>query len=87
MVSDDKAKPTETAFETAAKPSRNQPKPPTPVSGPPTYYLKRDANFRPTYPPILEWKSREIADRFSAAIGLILERCPDALDGVGGEQK
>jgi hypothetical protein len=50
--------------------------------------VKRDANSRPAYSSILEWKSREIADRFSAeVIALILERCPDTLDGVGREQK
>jgi len=40
---------------------------------------------KPAYSPILEWRSRELADGFSAKIvALVLERYPDALSGGDG---
>jgi hypothetical protein len=42
---------------------------------------KRDANGRPAYQPVLEWGSRELSDRFSAAVlSLVRQVCPDAFD-------
>lgn len=45
---------------------------------------KLDANGQPTFQPIAEWRSRDLADRFSAAIiELVRKAHPGALDGVG----
>jgi hypothetical protein len=44
---------------------------------------KRDANGKTAYAAILEWRDRELSDRFSAAvIALIRAAHPDALDGA-----
>jgi hypothetical protein len=43
---------------------------------------KRDANGKPAYSPILEWRDRDLSDRFSAAvIELIKAANPEALKG------
>lgn len=42
---------------------------------------KRDANGKPAYTAILEWRDRGLADRFSAAVvDLVRASHPDALD-------
>ena len=42
---------------------------------------KTDANGKAAYVPVLEWKNRELNDRFSAAVVEIIRReHPDALD-------
>jgi hypothetical protein len=41
---------------------------------------KRDVNGKPAYAPILEWRDRDLSDRFSAAvIDLIRASHPEAL--------
>jgi hypothetical protein len=48
--------------------------------------LKRDVNSRPAHVPILAWRDRDLASRFSAAvIALILAKYPTAMDD-GGRQ-
>jgi hypothetical protein len=43
---------------------------------------KLDANSKAAYAPTLEWRDRELADRFSdAVVAILLEAHPDALDG------
>jgi hypothetical protein len=45
---------------------------------------KRDASGRPAYTPVLEWKSREIDNRFSdAVVALIRHHHPEALEEAG----
>jgi hypothetical protein len=42
---------------------------------------KRDANGKPAYAPILEWRDRDLADGFSAAVvALIRDAHPEALE-------
>lgn len=42
---------------------------------------RRDANGKLIYAPVLEWRDRDLADRFSAAvIALVDEKHPDAID-------
>jgi hypothetical protein len=45
---------------------------------------KRDANGKPAYTAILEWRDRDLADRFSAAVvELVRHEHPDAfVDGA-----
>ena len=46
---------------------------------------KRDANGKPAYVAILEWRDREVSDRFSSAVvELIRSQHPDAF-GEGGK--
>jgi hypothetical protein len=41
---------------------------------------KRDVNGKPAYRPVLEWRDRDLSDRFSAAVvDLIRASHPDAL--------
>jgi hypothetical protein len=41
---------------------------------------KRDVNGKPAYAPILEWRDRDLSDRFSAAVvDLIRASHPDVL--------
>jgi hypothetical protein len=43
---------------------------------------RRDPNGKPAYSPILEWRDRDLQDRFSGAVvDLIRAEHPDALDG------
>jgi hypothetical protein len=45
---------------------------------------RRGADGKPQYAAILEWKSRDLSDRFSATvIDLIRQNHPNALDGEG----
>jgi hypothetical protein len=40
------------------------------------------ADGKPAYSPVLEWSSRDLSDRFSAAVvALVRAAHPDALDG------
>jgi hypothetical protein len=46
---------------------------------------KTDVNGKAAYVPVLEWKNRELTDRFSAAVVELVQReHPAALDGGGG---
>jgi hypothetical protein len=46
---------------------------------------KTDANGKPLYVAILDWRSRELRDRFSnAVVEAIRQRHPGALDGEAG---
>ena len=46
---------------------------------------KRDANGKPVYIKILEWRTRELGDRFSAAvIALVRAVHPEAFAGEAG---
>jgi hypothetical protein len=43
---------------------------------------KRDANGKPAFSPVLEWRDRDLANRFSeAVVGLVREAHPGALEG------
>jgi len=43
---------------------------------------KADANGKRRFAPGLEWRNRELANRFSAAVINVIRRAaPDALDG------
>jgi len=47
-------------------------------------HQKIEANGKPAYVPILEWRSRDLADRFSAAVIEPVQRAhPGSLDGTG----
>jgi hypothetical protein len=44
---------------------------------------KTDPNGRPAYTPILQWRSRDLSDAFSAkVVALVMERHPEAFDGA-----
>src|SRR5262245_57231143 len=44
---------------------------------------KRDINGKPAYVPVVQWRDRNLANRFSdAAIDLIRQAHPGALDGT-----
>ncbi|HKM72065.1 MAG TPA: hypothetical protein VJX94_18745 [Stellaceae bacterium] len=46
---------------------------------------KRDASGTALYVPVLEWRSRELTDRFSAAVAALVRSAhPDAVSGLGG---
>jgi hypothetical protein len=45
---------------------------------------KTDPNGKPVYAPVVEWRSRELRDRFSdIVIAAIRRMYPEALDGSG----
>jgi hypothetical protein len=45
---------------------------------------RSDTNSNPQYAPVAEWRSRELADRFSADVTeLVRAAHPDASDGAG----
>ena len=45
---------------------------------------KIEANGKPAYVPVLEWRSRDLADRFSAAVVELVQRAhPGSLDESG----
>jgi hypothetical protein len=45
---------------------------------------KCDANGKPTYAAVLEWRDRDLANRFSdAVVELVRREYPDSLDGAG----
>jgi hypothetical protein len=47
-----------------------------------------DAAGKKIYAPVLKWRSRELADRFSRAlVALVLEQHPGALDDFDGSRR